>query len=510
MTENEPQDTQPSAELMLVQVSEDAALVFGADSPSWLEVQPFLGASSADRAHLHEAAALAVGGLNVALQISPALMAAQGIVQLSPTTMAALRTLEPIVGANGWNLGTLRAAGKFAHSVQWAPASGAAGLQFATNMGPAMTLVAIQLQLKDISRKLDQNIDLTKEVLTELGWANDAELVSLVRDVHRAYSEALHVGAVTPQIYGEIRGKEDRIDKARTLLLTRVSAYVTELEQADNPESRRKWLSDRAERSLNDLRSLVQVQQAWFVFQALRAANVAESDTSERGIKLTARIRETAQEQNRITADLVIALADRLQRMLGLLQESGDRRLGRFKSAAEARQVAQALRAKVLDALPAVDRALGTPEVFLGRSSKLERASRMLPLVLEQERPQTLAASCELGAFNSSAFLFVLPGELVLTREKALFNDHALDHQVPSHSIRYVRTDAKKRTVELVAVERTFKLEWPSDASDVDVTYANDLLKSLMSLPPEEIPQRPRSTAALLASVAALAGELDS
>ncbi len=510
MTENGPEDTRPPAELMLVQVSEDAALVFGSGAPSWLEVQPILGATSADRAHLHEAALLAVGGLNVAMQVSPALLAAQGIVQLSPTTMTALRTLEPIVGANGWNIGTLRAAGKFAHSVQWAPASGAAGLQFASNLGPAMTLVAIQMQLKDISRKLDDNIDLTKEVLTELGWANDAELAALVRDVHRAYTEGLHVGAVTPEIYGEIRGKEDRIDKARTLLLSRVSAYVTELEQANNPEARRKWLSDRAERSLNDLRSLVQVQQAWFVFQALRAANVTESDTSERGNKLAERIRNTAQEQNRITADLVVALADRLQRTLGLLQESGDRRLGRFKSAAEAREVAQALRTKVLDTLPAADRGAATPEVFLGRSSKLERASRMLSLVMSEERPQTLAASCEFGTFNSSAFLFVLPDELVLTREKALFNDHALDHQVPADSIRYVRTDARKRTVELVAVERTFKLEWPSEAPEVEVSYANDLLRSLMSLPTEEIPERPRSTAALLASVASLAGELES
>ena len=57
MTENEPQDTQRSAELMLVQVGEDAALVFGADAPSWLEVQPILGATPAERAHPQEAAA---------------------------------------------------------------------------------------------------------------------------------------------------------------------------------------------------------------------------------------------------------------------------------------------------------------------------------------------------------------------------------------------------------------------------------------------------------------------
>lgn len=504
MTEHGPEDARTPAEVMLVQVGADAAVVFGAHAPSWLEVQPILGASSADRDRLREAAALAVGGLNVLLQLSPALMAAQGIVQLSPATIAALRTLEPIVGANGWNIGALREAGKFAHSVQWAPVSGAANMQFAANLGTAMTLVAIQMQLTDISRKVDQNIDLTKEVLTELGWANDAELVALVRDVHRAYAEALHVGAVTPEIYGEIRGKEDRIDKARTLLVARASAYVGELEQANNPESRRKWLSERAERSLNDLRSLVQVQQAWFVFQALRAAYVVESDTSERGVKLTARIRETAQEQNKVTADLIIGLADRLQRILGLLQESGDRRLGRFKSAAEARAVAQALRAMVLETLPGAGRAGTEPEVFLGRSPKVERASRMLPLVMGQESPQVLASSCEIGAFSSNAFLFVLPDEVVITREKALFSDHTIDDRIPSSTVRFVRTDAKKRTVELVAVERTYKLEWSSDASEVEVTYANDLLRSLMSLPAEEVPQRPTSTAALLANAAAL------
>lgn len=504
MTENDPQDTSPAAELMLVQVGEDAALVFGKDTPSWLEVQPILGASSADRGRLREAAALAVGGLNIALQVSPAVMAAQGIVQLSPTTMAALKTMQPIVGADGWNIGTLRGARGFAHSVQWAPASGAAGLQFASNLGPAMALVAIQMQLTDISRKVDQNIRLTKEVLAELGWVNDAELVALVRDVHRAYAEALHIGAVTPEVYGEMRGKADRIDKSRSLLITRVSAYVDELEEANSPESRRKWLSERAERSLTDLRSLVQVQQAWFVFQALRAAHVARSDISERGAKLTVLIRQTAQEQNQTTADLVVALADRLQRILGLLQESGDRRLGRFKSAAEARATAQALRAMVLEVLPAAEPAAGEPEVFLGRSPKLERASRMLPLVSEQEGPQVLAASCELGAFNSSGFLFVLPDEVVVTREKTLFTDHALDHQMPASSIRYVRTNARKRTVELVAVERTLKLEWPSDATAAEITYANDLLRSLMSLPAAEIPGRPSPTAALLASVAAL------
>ena len=50
-----------------------------------------------------------------------------------------------------------------------------------------------------ISRKVDANITLTKDVLAELQWANNAELTALVRDLNRAYGEAVAIGGVTPR-----------------------------------------------------------------------------------------------------------------------------------------------------------------------------------------------------------------------------------------------------------------------------------------------------------------------
>lgn len=520
MTENGAQPSEPSAELLLIQVADDVALVFGPDAPSWLDVRPILGATSADEKNLTDAVALAVGLGSAALQLSPALMAARGIVQLAPATMSALQTMTPMVStATGMNLGVLTtAAGKTGHVIQWMPAAGASGVSFAASMGMSLTLVAIQIQLMQISRKVDANIALTKDVLAELQWANNAELSALIRDVRRAYGEALAIGAATPEVYGEIRGKEHLLDKSRTLLMTRIHAYVKELHGTTTRDGRRKWLTDHGERCLDDLQALVQVHQAWFVFQALRAAHVALSDGSDRGASLVTRIRATATEENELTVALIVELADRLQRALGLLEESGNRRLGRFKSAREARAQAQALRQQVIATVSDAAPVAFEPEVVLAPSDKLARAARMLPLLLDVLQPPALAAACVVDLswnalidLDRNAFLFVLDDELVVTREKALFNDHRVDHRIALQEVRYVRADAATKKVGIATTNDSINFAWASEALDEDVAYANDLLRSLMHLPAAEIPVRPLppSLTGLPSLTAELLRELD-
>ena len=105
-------------------------------------------------------------------------------------------------------------------------------------------------------------------------------------------------------------------------------------------------------------------------------------------------IRTSATEENESTVALIIGLADRLQRALGLLEESGNRRLGHFRSARDARLQAQALRALVLATVPAAAADLTRPEAVLAESDKFSRACRMLPLLLELDQPPVLAGSC--------------------------------------------------------------------------------------------------------------------
>jgi hypothetical protein len=161
------QDDARPAELMLIQVAEDAAVVFGANTPSWLDVQPLLGATPADHTRLVDAAAVAVGVGNVALQLSPALGRARHRSALA-YDHGCTADDAPIVGANGWNIGTLAVGNQFGHSVQWAPMAAASGVSFAATLGPSLALLGIQVQLMQISRKVDANIALTKDVLAEL------------------------------------------------------------------------------------------------------------------------------------------------------------------------------------------------------------------------------------------------------------------------------------------------------------------------------------------------------
>lgn len=71
-----------------------------------------------------------------------------------------------------------------------------------------------------------------------------------------------------------------------------------------------------------------------------------------------------------------------------------------------------------------------------------------------------------------------------------------------------MRADLPTRKIEITSTEGFFSLTWSPDAFPEAITYANDLLRSLMNLPADEIPDRPRSTTGLLASVAELADEV--
>ncbi len=71
--------------------------------------------------------------------------------------------------------------GKIGHMVQWAPAGAAAGVSFAASMGTSMALIAIQLQLREISASVQRNIELTQDVLDELRLTSEAEIVALGR-----------------------------------------------------------------------------------------------------------------------------------------------------------------------------------------------------------------------------------------------------------------------------------------------------------------------------------------
>jgi len=471
-----PQARQPEVSLAQVPGREDIALVLGESTPTWLAVEPLLGATDHDRRNLIDTLALGAGGFGVVANLAPSLTAVQGLVRLTPETLAALQAFSTVTATNGANLGVLTdAAGKFAHVVQWVPAGGAAAASVAASMGTSLALVAIQIQLAQISKKVDQNIALSREVLDELQWNNEAEITGVLASVRRAYGEAASIGAVTEPVYGEIRGKEALILKARELLARRIVAYTHEIDQAKSGGQRRTWVQNHAERAMTDLQALVQIHQAWYVFQALRAASVAESDRSPRGIQLVERIRTAAVEENAEVVHQMIELADRLQRQLGLLEEADNGRLGHFRSAREARVKAAGLRSRVVTTLPDLDGGQPTSaRVMLGEAEALERACRLLRYVGGGSSQPELAVQCKLhgqpGWLSSlwwdgstSAFLFVTADELIVARESRLLGDQEIDRRIRLADVQHVRTSAADRDLEVRTADDTFTITLPEE-----------------------------------------------
>lgn len=84
--------------------------------------------------------------------------------RLAPQTLAQLKTAAPIV-KDGWNLGTLASEGKFVAQVRWLPAGGATAASVVASVGPALALMAIQVQLNQITELAKHNVELTSEVL---------------------------------------------------------------------------------------------------------------------------------------------------------------------------------------------------------------------------------------------------------------------------------------------------------------------------------------------------------
>ena len=75
--------------------------------------------------------------------------------------------MQTMVEGN-YNLGVLKQGGKFAAHIRWAPAAGVQAASVLENLGLLLAFLAISAQLTAISNKIDENIELTRDVLKAL------------------------------------------------------------------------------------------------------------------------------------------------------------------------------------------------------------------------------------------------------------------------------------------------------------------------------------------------------
>jgi len=344
----------------LVEIEPGLAIVFG-EVPAGEELIPFTLLSHSDRKEIGRRFGAAVGAGNFAAQTVQAISQANGLVRLAPETVSALASGANTVSQGGYNIGTLAGAnGQFSSPVLWSPAAAGGAASALAGIGPAVALVAIQVQLNQISAIAEHTLAQTQEVLETVRAAQWAELSGLNRAVQKAVDEAMHIGAVSEIVWQNVQSSEASLEKQRSLFSKLTDTHVRNLAELRDHAQRRDYLVDNSEAILQDAHGALVAHNAWFRYQALRASHISSRiESDESNARLLEKVVATARADHERSIDGLGSLIHSLQREMWVLSELPGNRtlpfLGKRQKARDVATMATGL-ASVLESLGAAHR----------------------------------------------------------------------------------------------------------------------------------------------------------
>lgn len=503
------------SETSLVEVSPGAALVFGR-VPDGFDLVPFRLISKEDQVAIGSAVAVGSSILNVGGQLASGLAQAEGLVRLAPQTLAALQAGATPIQSGGYYIGVLAAQNstKFAAQVRWLPAGGMQAGGTVAALGPALALLAIQVQLNEISGLVRQNLALTETVLKTVRHEQWAELSGLEQAITNSLDEASSVGEVTPLLWENIAGSEAPIQKQRDLFRRNVEAHAAELAKDQGHQERREYVENNGEAMLLDVHSLLLAHKCWFEYQALRAgrARLGAAD-DPREAKLLEAIIDNARDEYDLVVDQLTGLLDTLNRELSILAELPGKRTipftGARRSAEDLKQMArqmlgvvEKLSMSVRPPLPELD---PPNTVYVDNPDRLEQDLRILRWHLDRdERLDAIATARELGvgsalgglsvarSIGSNGVLIAVTDQRVLTADLSGFrNKGVVGRAIPNNEIRYVRfrEDDGSGQAEVDLITKDDNLAWrfaDGSSSAPAVRSLGALLADPMDVPDAE------------------------
>lgn len=491
----------------LVEFEDGLAVLFGDHVPEGVELIPFTFMDPATRTAVSTAAGNAVGLGNIAAQGVNAAMQAQGLVRLAPQTLAALKTATPIV-KDGWNLGTLASGGKFAAQVRWLPATAATTASVVAAMGPAITLMVIQVQLNQIAKVAEHNLELTSKVLQVVRQDQWSAVSGYHNTLMRELGHARQIGEVTDAVFTEVRGYQGELSAQWDVFEKAVQLHVAELRTKVGHKERQQYLADHGQAIIADTQALLLAQTSWFVYQALRAGHLLKTaKTDPQDAELLKNLVGNAQAVHEKTLDDTDRLLDQLAREFAIIHQLPGKRTFKIGGTARAandaarmvRQLQQALAAIRGKEAPREPEALVLPPITVFEDDIPAELVRILPLRLESgERVLALAdASCDRWNIPllDGGWVAVTDRRILVTKQDSLRRVGAIDIELDVDDIRYVRRPArgdKAPVVDVITKDADLTLQFPawSKAGDLrsQADRMGELVASFMHLPESEVP----------------------
>ncbi|MEU6391719.1 hypothetical protein [Streptomyces sp. NPDC046939] len=520
--ENDADTASTTASTVIAEVLPGVAVVFGEKIP---ELRPdlldFGLVSKSDRMQISTALASIGNTATVAGNLGNAFASAQGIFRISGATQALLKSGATLAVKDGANLGTVMYQGRIVAQARFIPATSVSAAQTVAMIGPALAMVALQMQLSEVTRLVRTNIALTSQVLSTVRKEQWAELSALVATVDRAVDQAREIEAVPTSLWESVASSDAILRKQLELYRNNVEDHVEQIDRADT-RHRREYLQANAEAIVFDAFALLDSLKAWTGYKALhvgKARDAGQGDAAEARL-VEVIVRDTRAELDSALADTT-RLVDALTRELHILAELPGRETlslpGKRKDAKATREIAARLLEAVeplADALRPPVPQIGTPNVVCApQALDLEPYLRVLRWSLANDEtlrvigfPEQAEALVPIAAIVGGA-----KGKLAAARDKAVttamvaITDHRiitartnafLGHgetrqDIPLDQVRYVRaatTPSKgaRSSIDLITRDENIRWLFPPGTDNAHVDALAGVLAESMIIPDSE------------------------
>lgn len=512
-----------TAPTVLAEVLPGVALVFG-EVPSELkpDLIDFGLVPAADRMQISTVLASIGSTATAAGNLGNAFASGQGLYKISDATQTLLKAGGTLAVKDGANLGTVLTSNGFAQA-RFIPVTAVSAAQAAAAIGPALPMIALQMQLSEVTGLVRTSIALTSQVLTTVRNEQWAELTGLVATIDCAVDQAREVGLVTTSLWDSVAGSEASLRKQLDLYRLNVRGHVGQIDRLDTYR-RREYLQTNAEAILFDATALLSSVKAWIGHQALRAgrARAAGPEDAHEARLLDVIARDTRTELDSALAETT-GLVDGLIRELRIIAELPGRDTlsrsltGKRRDSMAARQTS----ARLLEAIEPIADALHPPVpklkapgvVCAPESLDLEPYLRILRWFLEDGEtlrvigfPDQLDALGSISAILGGAkeklaaamdkaaaktLVAVTDRRIITAKTNAFLEQGEVRQDIPIDRVRYVRAattqDGNPRlAIDLILRDENIRWLFHADIDSAQVDALAAVLAESMTIPDVE------------------------
>ena len=414
---------------ILMEVADDVVVLFG-EVPEGVELVDLDLIPEYDRTQLSRALGSIGNAGTIAGNIAEAVTRAQGLFRLNEATFSLLRSGGELAAKDGAKLGAILKNGHVIAQARFIPVSVTATAAIAA-IGPAVAMIALQMQLGEISSLVRTSIALTTQTLKAIRNEQWSELESLVDSIDDASQKVREIGAITDTLWESIAPMGQSIRKQIGLYRKNVTGHIQEIRKSGG-HARRQYLESNAEAIVFDTYALLTSLKTHATYQALRAARARKrSETDENEAKLFEIITRDTPPEIEESLEEIGQLNESLVRELRIIAELPGRATMPLTKKHRDAKAAKLTCAQLLEAIepladvlhPAVDTPAVPETVCAPDGLDLDPYLRVLRWFLEDgEQLHGIAFPYEASANNFSRKLLSKPVDAAWQAGKVAFS----------------------------------------------------------------------------------------